>query len=300
MPELHAPFPDTLRTPDGEHLAVRQWLVPQARGIVQTLHGFGEHQGVFEGLATVLNSAGWSVVGLDHRSHGRSTGTPGVIHDPMQLLHDQALLADVLAARFRHCPHVLLGTSMGGMLAARFAAAQGMARQSDSQAPGWSRPVDGVVLIAPALSVQLPAPQQATLSVLATLVPDLPVTLSHLQTWGNSNPEVLKAKLADPLIHTRLTPRVCQFMLNTARDVFNDVAAWDTPTLLCASRDDKLVPVEACERFIRAVPGRFLRSQLYDDMAHDLLNEPCQADLHALTLAWLDDLTGVHAQRAAG
>lgn len=300
MPDQRAPLPQTISTPDGEQLALRQWLVPHAHGIVQTVHGFGEHQGVFDGLATVINEAGWSVVGLDHRAHGRSSGTPGVIHDPTQLLHDQAMLADMLAARFRHRPHVLLGTSMGGLLAARFGAAQGLAQETNVPAPAWRRPVDGLILIAPALSVQLPAPQQATLSVLSTLVPDLPVTLSHLQTWGNFNPEVLKAKLADPLIHTRLTPRVCQFMLSTAREVFAHTTTWSTPTLLFCSRADRLVPVDACERFMRELPAHLLNATVYDDVAHDLLNESCQGDVHARILAWLDGVRSTHALQATG
>lgn len=300
MPDLHARLPDSISTPDGEQLAIRQWLVPHAHGVVQTMHGLGEHQGVFDTLAKAINEAGWSVAGLDHRAHGRSSGAPGVIRDPLQLLHDQALLADLLAARFRHRPHVLLGTSMGGLLAARFGASHALMHQPEAQTPRWSRVVDGLVLVAPALSVQLPAPQQATLSVLAKLVPDLPVTLSHLQAWGSSNPEVLKAKQADSLIHTRLTPRVCQFMLSTAREVFAHTPTWSTPTLLFCSRADRLVPVDACERFIRDVPAHLLQATVYDDMGHDLLNEPCQIDVRTRLLGWLDGLRAAHGLRAAG
>lgn len=300
MLDARIALPEQLQSPDAERLHVQQWLVPNARGVVQTLHGLGEHQGVFKSLASVLNGAGWSVVGIDHRGHGQSSGERGVIPDPLQLLHDQARLHDLISASHRHLPHVMLGASMGGLLAARFAAAAVQAQGSSPSAPDWWRPLDGIILIAPALSVQLPAPQQATLSVLSKLVPDLPVTLSYLQTWGNSDPEVLQAKQSDPLIHTRLTPRVCQFMLQTARTVFEHTTQWRTPTLMACSRTDRLVPVNACERFMAEVPSQVLSTKVYPNMAHDLLHEPCQENLHALIVDWLNTLIASRTTKAGG
>lgn len=287
MPSADPAFPTTLATADSATLHVAHWPVASPRGVVQTLHGLGEHQGRFERLAGVLNAAGWAVAGIDHRAHGRSSGDRGVIPQPLDLLNDQASLHDHLSRHYRQLPHVFLGASFGGLLAARFAAAL----NRHAPAEPWTRPTSGVVLIAPALMPTLPGPQSATLSVLHRLVPDLPVSLAHMQTWGNSDPAVLAAKRADPLIHTKLTPNTCQFMLQTARQVLEQAGEhWTVPTLLSFTDRDRLVPAEACARFAERLPAPLLHALRYQDMAHDLLHEPCADDLGRQITAWLDTL----------
>jgi lysophospholipase len=203
----------------------------------------------------------------------------------VNLLNDQALLHDHLSCHYRRLPHVFLGLSMGGLLAAQFAAA--LSRKAPA-AP-WTRPMDGVVLIAPALAPTLPGPQSATLTVLHRMVPDLPVSLDHMQSWGSSDPAVLAAKRADPLMHTRLTPRTVQFMLQTAKQVQALADEdWTVPTLLSFTDRDRLVPAEVCARFAERLPPALLHTVRYSDMAHDLLHEPCADELGARIVTWLD------------
>lgn len=287
MPSHDTAFPSSLTTPDGIKLHVAHWPVPAPRGVVQTLHGLGEHQGRFDRLARVLNAAGWAVAGIDQRAHGRSGGERGVIPDPGELLNDQARLHDQVSLHYHRLPHVFLGTSFGGLLAAQFASALGR----NAPTVPWARPIGGVALIAPALVPTLPPPQSATLTVLARLVPDLPVSLAHMQSWGTSDPAVLAAKRGDPLLHTLLTPRTCQFMMQTARQVLaQDGQDWALPTLLSFTDRDRLVPFQACARFAERLPAHLLHTIRYQDMAHDLLHEPCADDLNQQIVAWLDAL----------
>lgn len=284
MPAVDTAFlPSTLIADSDVRLHVTHWPVPSPRGVVQTLHGFGEHQGRFDRLASALNAAGWAVAGIDHRAHGRSDGERGIITSPADLLTDQTRLHDELSRRYPGVPHVFLGTSMGGLLSAHFAAAV----SRDAPTMPWARPTSGVVLIAPALAPTLPGPQSATLTVLHRLVPDLPVSMAHLQSWGNSDPQALATKRADPLIHTRLTPRMCQFMLQTARHVLERAEAWAVPTLLSFTDRDRLVPAAACLRFADRLPAGLLHTIRYHDMAHDLLHEPCADDLARQIITWL-------------
>ena len=53
-----------------------------------------------------------------------------------------------------------------------------------------------------------------------------------------------------------------------------DSAGWTVPTLLLYSKIDKLVDWRACARFAQEVPAGLLEAHVYDDLAHDLLNEP--------------------------
>lgn len=267
---------------DGVHLSLSHWPVPEPVGVIHALHGLGEHQGRFGPLATALQRQGWAVMGIDHRGHGRSDGPRGVVRSTDDLLHDQALAHDHIRACYPGRPLVMLGNSMGGLLAARFAAELG----ADTPAR-WQRPIDGLVMIAPALAPAVSAPQGATLSVLSRLVPDFALNVPFMQEWAHTDPAAMRAKIADPLIHSTITPRMFLFMLNSARDVFERLPRWQVPTLMLYASIDKLVSPGACDRFAREAPPHLLTSKAYDDMAHDLLHEPCQDDAITRISNWL-------------
>jgi alpha-beta hydrolase superfamily lysophospholipase len=137
-----------------------------AWGTVQIVHGLGEHIGRYEAVAAVLNAAGWHVVGHDHRGHGLSEGARGAVPAGPGLLGD---LAQVHGPSARPGRHLLLGHSMGGLVAARF-----VAEALQAEPAPWSRPVDGLVLSSPALDAGLGPVQKLLLAMLGPLAPDLP------------------------------------------------------------------------------------------------------------------------------
>lgn len=59
---------------DGHPLVGTSWPVPASRATVVIAHGINEHIGRYAHVAAALNRAGYSVVGVDHRGHGRSDG----------------------------------------------------------------------------------------------------------------------------------------------------------------------------------------------------------------------------------
>src|SRR5664279_2960463 len=122
---------------DGDNLAVQDWpLEPETplRGVVLLVHGLGEHAGRYDALARRLNDWGFAVRGYDQYGHGESGGLRGGLPTDSRLLDDLADIVDSTRARMtRNTPLILLGHSMGGLVAARFAAL-GM------------RPIEGLVL----------------------------------------------------------------------------------------------------------------------------------------------------------
>ena len=153
---------DTLQTADGIALHVRRWLLSPltqpARGTVLIVHGLGEHIGRYPHVAAHLNAWGWNVVGFDQRGHGLSGGARGRLAAADSLLQDLSQVID--AVRAEHSgPLVLLGHSMGGLVAARFVAEGLLA----SPAP-WHRAVDALVLSSPALDAGMSGAQKLLLA----------------------------------------------------------------------------------------------------------------------------------------
>ena len=260
---------DTLTSSDGFRLHLRRWPAPdpqRARGTVQIVHGLGEHIGRYDDLARTLNEAGWNVAGHDQRGHGLSEGPRGAMAASYSLLADVAAVTDHVRGRGRL---VLLGHSLGGLIAARF-----VAEAQSAAAARWSRDVDGLVLSSPALDPGLGAVQRGLLKVLAPLLPNLRIGNGLKPAWISRNPAVVDDYTADPLVHDRVTPRLVRFIDDASRAVLARARGWRVPTLLLWAGADRCVRPAGSRAFAAAAPERWLTAWEFPGLYHEIFNEP--------------------------
>src|SRR5690625_7359025 len=83
-------------------------------------HGYGEHIGRYDWVARTLNEAGAAVYGADHAGHGRSAGPRVLIADFEPVVEDLHRVVEYARTRHPGLPTLLIGHSMGGMIAARY------------------------------------------------------------------------------------------------------------------------------------------------------------------------------------
>jgi len=107
-----------------------EWPVANPRGVVQILHGIGEHARRYDHVAKRLNSIGFAVYADDHRGHGQ-TGVgmvaEGLTKKQGQLgpggmkavLAQTRALTELIQKEHPNDKLVLLGHSWGSMLAQR-------------------------------------------------------------------------------------------------------------------------------------------------------------------------------------
>ena len=275
-------MPSTLTTPDGQRLHLHEWPLVQPRGTVLIVHGLGEHAGRYVHVAQALNAAGWRVAAHDHRGHGRSSGARGGIVSDDTLLHDLALVID--SVRAAHAgPLLLLGHSMGGLIAARLVA-EGL----QSPPAGWHREVDALVLSSPALAADTSVLQKLLLATLGRLAPDLAVGNGLNPEWVSRDPAVVRAYRADPLVHDRITPRLARFILAGGELVRRLAPRWRVPTLLLWAGSDRCVAPAGSAAFAAAAPPGVVEAQVFEPLFHEIFNEPEQAQVFARLRDWLD------------
>jgi Lysophospholipase len=101
-------------------IVARKWDLPDPRYVVLLCHGYGEHMGRYDHVAARFNADGAAVYGQDHRGHGLSGGERVLMTDAESLVEDFHALSDVVRREYPDVPLVLVGHSMGGMLAARY------------------------------------------------------------------------------------------------------------------------------------------------------------------------------------
>ena len=109
-----------------DNLVLHDWPLPVGgpiRGQVLLVHGLGEHVGRYVHVADQLNQWGFSVRGYDQYGHGESAGLRGELPTDDKLLDDLATVIDDTRARMDdRLPLILLGHSMGGLVAAQLVA----------------------------------------------------------------------------------------------------------------------------------------------------------------------------------
>jgi alpha-beta hydrolase superfamily lysophospholipase len=124
---VHVPDSFSLTAPDGVELTVHRWLPGrrELRGVVQIAHGASEHAGRYARLAEALAEAGYGVYANDHRGHGRTAralerfGIAGP-DGWNRLIEDARSLTRHIAAKHPGRPIILLGHSMGSLVAQHY------------------------------------------------------------------------------------------------------------------------------------------------------------------------------------
>jgi alpha-beta hydrolase superfamily lysophospholipase len=169
---------------------------------------------------------------------------------------------------------VLLGHSMGGLVVASVVARK-------------MRPVDAVVLSSPALDPGLNAIQKMLLATLPAIVPNLCIGNGLDATWICRDGAVVAAYRADPLVHDRISARLAKFIADEGPAVLAQAALWSTPTLLLFAGKDRLVNPQGSRHFAAAAPSAFVQSHCYENLYHEILNEPERAEVLARMTGWL-------------
>lgn len=231
-------------------------------------HGYGEHVGRYDWFCEQLVAAGAVCYALDHVGHGRSDGERVLIDDFEPVVAD---FHELLAAATREHPHlpvVLIGHSMGGLIATRFAQTHG-----DELA--------AVVLSGPVLGRWATVEQQLA----ADEIPDDPIDTSTL----SRDPEVGKAYTADELVWHGPFKRPTLEALQRELERAGQGGRIDRPLLWLHGEADALVPYEGSAQGWPAIRGRRSRAQTYPQARHEIFNEINKDEVTADVVAFVRD-----------
>ncbi|HEX7154496.1 MAG TPA: alpha/beta hydrolase [Thermoanaerobaculia bacterium] len=250
---------------------MHEWPVPSPRATVVLVHGLGEHAGRYAHVAAALNRDGFSVVGYDHAGHGTSPGGRGVIAHRDALLDDLAKIVDRVQGRV-----ILLGHSMGGVVAARFVA-------------GNIRKVDALILSSPALDPGLNVAKRLAVRVLDRIAPNLQTRNGLDASKVSHDPEVVRDYKADPLNHDKATARLVKFIIDGGEYVLARAPRWSVPTLLMWAGADRLVSPRGSARFAAAAPPDVVTAHELPSAYHEIFNEaePLRGEAFATMSRWL-------------
>jgi alpha-beta hydrolase superfamily lysophospholipase len=233
---------------------VHRWSAAEPRCIVLIAHGYGEHGGRYEHVAQrLVDDLGAVVYAPDHRGHGRTDGATGLVEDGEGITADLHDVADAARAEHPGLPVALIGHSMGGLIAARYAQ-----RFGDE--------LGALVLSSPVIGRNEAFEQLLAMDP----IPDIPIDPAIL----SRDPAVGEAYAADELVyHGPFQRTTLEQMFAAVGRVAEDGGFGDLPTLWIHGSDDQLVPLDITRPAIEHVRGSNLQERLYEGGRHELFNE---------------------------
>lgn len=272
---------DRLATHDGLRLYVQHWrptITPRA--VVIVLHGLAEHGGRHAALAEALAAAGYAVVALDLRGHGRSEGAWAYVDDFEDYLRDVDALTEDTHSRYPECPLFLFGHSMGGTIAALW---------SITRCP----PLQGLIFSSPA--ARLWQDSNLTLNLMMQLLNRIVPKMATIPLRAyeiSRDPTVVRDYDRDPLVYRGgVRVRMGYALARAARRLRERADEIKVPLLILQGTADRLVHPEGAFLLYQKALSQDKALRLYEGLYHETLHEPEQETVLADLLAWLKSRT---------
>ena len=234
-------------------LVVHRWRDGDPRFVVLLSHGYGEHAGRYEHVAQRLVDEGAAVYAPDHLGHGKSEGERAHCEDGEDFSADLHEVAERARAEHPGLPVVLVGHSMGGLIATRYA----------QKHPGE---LDALVLSGPVIG------GSPDIEMLLTFdpIPEIPIDPDVL----SRDPAVGRAYADDPLVwHGGFKRPTLEAMVAGIQAVAAGPSLGSLPTLWIHGSEDQLVPLETTRAAIERIRGERFEERVYEGARHEVFNE---------------------------
>jgi acylglycerol lipase len=259
------------------HIFWRSWTPDDAppRAVIVLVHGLGEHSGRYDHVVARLVGEGYAVHAADHRGHGRSDGPRALIENLDDVVADVDTLVDRTAEAEPGVSLFMLGHSMGGLIALRYALAH-QQRLAGLILSGTLAQLDAV-----------PKPLELAGRALSVIVPRAPlIAIDH--SLVSRDPAVVEAYRSDPLVHHGKVPaRTAVQLADAVAALPSTVGAITVPTLILYGTADGLCPPAGSVMLGERIGAADTTVKAYAGLFHEIFNEPERETVLADLVAWL-------------
>lgn len=252
---------------DSTELSGWHWPVETPRAVVTIVHGLGEHSGRYVGYAKAFNDADIAVVAADLRGHGTSGGLRGRAKTLPALSGDMAAMCAQSMALYPDLPHILMGHSMGGGLALRYAA--------DNPDAGFSGVVASAPLIKPKDKVS--GLQRFIIKTAVKLKPSMTLDPGLDGSKISTIKSEAERYLNDPLVHSKLGADLAIITVENGEWLLDHATGFNYPLLVVHSRDDQLTDFTTSETFCDSVPNSEFIA--FENCEHEIHHDIHAADV---------------------
>lgn len=251
------------------------WLPQKFDKVMIIVHGIGEHIGRYDQVAAFFMQQGYAVIGIDHYGHGKTDGHKGASRG-------FEFMFDYLKAFLRHVktqfskPVIMFGHSMGGGVLTGFL----LKRQPEILA---------AVISAPALIIGTrPGPLlKGALKVITAIAPNFRISQGLDINKVSHDPLAIEKFENDPLRHDKISFRLANDMIQNGAWCLEHADQLKVRSLLMHGSADEFTAVEGSRLFAKRAPANLLTYKEWDNLYHEMHNEPESAEVLQYVADWL-------------
>ena len=215
----------------GLDLYTQSWR-PEGKplGVLAIVHGFGEHSGRYQNVVQYFAPRNYALYAYDLRGHGRSPGQRGYIGGWSDYREDTRAFLGFVREREPGLPLFLYGHSLGGLIVLDYGL-------------HYTDGLKGVIATGPVLGPpQIPAILLHLSKLLSRAWPTLSMNSGLDASEISRDPDVVRAYVQDPLVHSKGTPRLGAETLRTTTWAQEHAGEWRLPVLIVHGGDDRIAP----------------------------------------------------------
>lgn len=270
---------ETIKTADGLDLFTQSWTPEgNTRAHLLIVHGYAEYSSRYRHVAEFFNGEGIAVHTFDLRGHGKSGGKTGYVERFELYLKDLTAVLDRLKVRAKKQPVFLFGHSMGGAIVALYV----ITRQP--------KKLNGVLLSGAALKVSedISPLLQRVSGVVGEWLPKVK-TVKLDSKAVSRDPAVVEAYENDPLVNTDpVYARTGAELIRASKRIYANMEKFKLPVLIMHGTADRLTDMEGSKELERRAGTEDKRLELYNELYHELVNEPEQKQVMGDMLEWME------------
>lgn len=248
------------------------------RAHLALIHGYAEHSGRYRELMAYLARRGIAVHAFDYRGHGQSDGRRAHVERFSEYTDDLEVLLGHARQDSEGQPLFVLGHSLGGLIALRFAL--------EDRREG----IAGLVLSSPFLQFAFKPPRLKVLAgrLAERVAPWLPVGNELRFENLTRDRAIQEATRRDPLYLRSTTPRWFSQTTGAQAELAARFGELELPCLILHGGADPIAAVEASRRLFAAARAVDKTLKIYEGMLHETFNEIGRDQVMADLIAWLD------------
>ncbi|MFZ7102018.1 MAG: lysophospholipase [Peptococcaceae bacterium] len=263
-------------TPDGITIFAQYWEPEtESKGVVNFIHGLGEHSGRYGDLAGEITEQGYVFFTCDLRGSGKSGGKRG--HTPSYefLLNDIEHLLQEARVRYPCKAQFLYGHSLGGNLTLNYV----LRRRPD---------LKGVIVTSPWLKLTLDPPifKIALGEIIDLFWPSFSQHNGISARALSHDLQVVEEYQRDPFVHNKISVRLFFEAFRAGHWALDHHQEFSLPLLLMHGTEDGITSPQSSEDFAEGISQCTLR--LWPGQFHELHHEFIKEEFYKFIVSWLD------------
>ncbi|AVQ36322.1 alpha/beta hydrolase [Staphylococcus kloosii] len=272
-------------------------------GVVHIFHGMAEHMGRYDELVAALNQQGYDVIRHNHRGHNEEELEKNIGHidDFDQVAEDAFEIAQTLCANYKDLPYIVIGHSMGSIIARVFA--QKYPQSINGlilTGTGYYPKIVGYTLQVALKCITLICGKRKRLNWVNNLMyKSLNKRIEHLKTksdWLSSDDAQVQAFIKDKrtgfLVSNQLIYQTVKYIVKTSKHKFITQMNPNMPILMISGKEDPLgnygKGIHKLGKLFKRGNVKHITVHLYKNKRHEILLEKEHDTIWHHMFEWID------------